>query len=175
MNCEGTKKTRIFIGSIGSVMTQEEILTRIAQTAPDLSAVDVEIISADKDQTCLTAVCLRTEADRLEEALRASGFSRPAQSWEKIPAQELEEIEKKMEKVRSNIAGIQEEIRSMADLRENLKMLSVIAGQEHRDMKLLQRFRRHRRHFIVSGYVAAKNAEKAGSETGASIYALCRD
>ena len=55
-------------------MTQEEILTRIAQTAPDLSAVDVEIISADKDQTCLTAVCLRTEADRLEEALRASGF-----------------------------------------------------------------------------------------------------
>ena len=56
MNCEGTKKTRIFIGSIGSVMTQEEILTRIAQTAPDLSAVDVEIISADKDQTCLTAV-----------------------------------------------------------------------------------------------------------------------
>lgn len=160
MNCEGTKKTRIFIGSIGSVMTQEEILTRIAQTAPDLSAVDVEIISADKDQTCLTAVCLRTEADRLEEALRASGFSRPAQSWEKIPAQELEEIEKKMEKVRSNIAGIQEEIRSMADLRENLKMLSDYCRTRAQRYEALAKIPQTQKTFLVSGYVAAKNAKK---------------
>ena len=80
MSSEGTKKTKLFIGSIGSVLTQEEILTKIAELEPDLSAVDVELISADKDQTCLTAVCLRSEADRLEEALRACGFSRPAQT-----------------------------------------------------------------------------------------------
>ena len=80
MSSEGTKKTKLFIGSIGSVLTQEEILTKIAELEPDLSAVDVELISADKDQTCLTAVCLRSEADRLEEALRACCFSRPAQT-----------------------------------------------------------------------------------------------
>ena len=70
MSFEGTKAARVFIGSIGSVLNQDEIAGQIAEYAPDLSAADIEIVSKDKDQTCLTVVCLREEADRMEEALR---------------------------------------------------------------------------------------------------------
>lgn len=160
MSSEGTKKTKLFIGSIGSVLTQEEILTKIAELEPDLSAVDVELISADKDQTCLTAVCLRSEADRLEEALRACGFSRPAQTWQDVPAKEDGKIDQKLEELRKQIEKLQAEIRSMAACREQMKMLSDYYRTRAQRYEALAQLPQTKKTFLVSGYVAEKNAKK---------------
>ena len=47
-------------------------------------AVDVEIISADKDFTYLAVICLAEEVQAVEDALRAGGFAKPAQTVDKL-------------------------------------------------------------------------------------------
>lgn len=160
MDYEGTKKTKVFIGSIGSVMTQEEVMAKIAEAAPDLTACDVEIVSADKDQTCLTAVCLRTEADLLEEALRSAGFSRPAQTITEIPAKEVEKIEKRISEVGKEIADFGKEIQDQAGHRENLKTLSDYYRTRAQRYEVLGQVPQTRNTFVISGYIAKKNAAK---------------
>ncbi|MFQ7310963.1 MAG: V-type ATP synthase subunit I [Sellimonas sp.] len=160
MDYEGTKKTKVFIGSIGSVMTQEEVMAKIAEAAPDLTACDVEIVSADKDQTCLTAVCLRTEADLLEEALRSAGFSRPAQTITEIPAKEVEKIEKRISEADKEIADFGKEIQDQAGHRENLKTLSDYYRTRAQRYEVLGQVPQTRNTFVISGYIAKKNAAK---------------
>lgn len=160
MDYEGTKKTKVFIGSIGSVMTQEEVMAKIAEAAPDLTACDVEIVSADKDQTCLTAICLRTEADLLEEALRSAGFSRPAQTITEIPAKEVEKIETRISEAGKEIADFGKEIQDQAGHRENLKTLSDYYRTRAQRYEVLGQVPQTRNTFVISGYIAKKNAAK---------------
>ncbi len=160
MDYEGTKKTKVFIGSIGSVMTQEEVMAKIAEAAPDLTACDVEIVSADKDQTCLTAICLRTEADLLEEALRSAGFSRPAQTITEIPAKEVEKIGTRISEVGKEIADFGKEIQDQAGHRENLKTLSDYYRTRAQRYEVLGQVPQTRNTFVISGYIAKKNAAK---------------
>lgn len=160
MDYEGTKKTKVFIGSIGSVMTQEEVMAKIAEAAPDLTACDVEIVSADKDQTCLTAICLRTEADLLEEALRSAGFSRPAQTITEIPAKEVEKIETRISEVGKEIADFGKEIQDQTGHRENLKTLSDYYRTRAQRYEVLGQVPQTRNTFVISGYIAKKNAAK---------------
>lgn len=160
MDYEGTKKTKVFIGSIGSVMTQEEVMAKIAEAAPDLTACDVEIVSADKDQTCLTAICLRTEADLLEEALRSAGFSRPVQTITEIPAKEVEKIGTRISEVGKEIADFGKEIQDQAGHRENLKTLSDYYRTRAQRYEVLGQVPQTRNTFVISGYIAKKNAAK---------------
>ena len=160
MDYDGTKKTKVFIGSIGSVISQDEIYTKIAENAPDLSAVDIEIISADKDQTCLTAVCLRSEADKLEEALRAVGFAKPAQVISEVPAREKENMEEQIKKAKQTIASLQVEIRAQEKSRENLKILSDYYRTRAQKYEVLGEMPQTKSTFIVSGYIPKKKTEK---------------
>lgn len=62
----------MILGTMPKPMTVEEIRTEVAKSQPDLEAYDLEVLSADKDLTYLTAVCLKSDAAKLEDALRGS-------------------------------------------------------------------------------------------------------
>lgn len=158
MNYEGTKRTKVFIGSIGNVMTQEEVLAKIAEQAPELTAVDVEIISADKDQTCLTAVCLREEAECLEEALRSAGFAKPAQVLSEVPAKEAEKIDSRLQEARRAVSELAELIRGQSGYRENMKTLSDYYRTRAQRYEILGQVPQTRSTFVISGYIAKKYA-----------------
>lgn len=66
---------------------------------PELSAHEITVISSDKDQTCIFVVCLKTETERLEEALRAEGFTRMSYFSKRTP-------ENKIKKYRLTIEGM---------------------------------------------------------------------
>ena len=90
MEYQGTKTTAVFIGSFGSELTLDQIYERLAKEAPDLEAMDIQVISSDPDQTCVVAFCLREQKAQMEEALRSMGFSRPSMMSGKAPAQQKE-------------------------------------------------------------------------------------
>lgn len=160
MSFEGTQMTKVFIGSIGSTLTLDEISAQLAEHAPDLSAVDLEIISKDKDQTCLTAVCMRKEAERLEEALRAIGFAKPANVPAGIPAKEMEKIEEKIRKIGKEIAEFTNEIREKSDARSSMKVLSDYYRMKVQRYEAISEMPQTKQTFVLSGYIPANMAEK---------------
>ena len=66
LNFKGTKYTAGFIGTLPRPYTAEEIYERLAQYMP----LDVNIISASKDQTCIFVLCLKDHKDKVYEILR---------------------------------------------------------------------------------------------------------
>ena len=57
MGYTGTRYTSCLIGTIAGSMKQEDIYRILAEYAPEIEAVDVEIISVDKDYTYIAATC----------------------------------------------------------------------------------------------------------------------
>lgn len=160
MSFEGTKAARVFIGSIGSVLNQDEIAGQIAEYAPDLSATDIEIVSKDKDQTCLTVVCLREEADRMEEALRAAGFAKPVNVPSGIPAEEIQKIDARLDDIRQEIHKITGEIIKKSDERSSFKLLSDYYRMKVQRYEALSEMPQTKQTFVLSGYIPAKLAGK---------------
>ena len=93
----GTRKTAVLIGTIAGAQGLEGIYSLLAKYAPKVDAIDVQIISTDKDYTYLAVVCLTRDVQIVEEALRAGGFAKPAQASSKVPAEYKKELKEEID------------------------------------------------------------------------------
>ena len=61
MNYEGTMQTAMMIGTVPGQRSSEDLYQLFAQNAPEVEAVDMEIISTDKDYTYLAVLCMKSD------------------------------------------------------------------------------------------------------------------
>lgn len=79
MNYAGTARTAMLLGTMPAGTDEAAIHEKVAAECPEIEALDVQIISEDADAVYLAVFCLKKEAEKTEEALRAGGFARPSQ------------------------------------------------------------------------------------------------
>ncbi len=135
MNFSGTESTAVLIGSIDGNVTRDQVYARLAADAPDLEAFDIQEISSDAGKLCLAVVCLKSQAQQMEEALRMQGFARPAQLVSEVPAQELQNLKDEVERIHEETGRIQEKIRSFILIRITFSLFRIIFGSVHRSTK----------------------------------------
>lgn len=153
MNYKGTGKTAMLIGTMPGAQTLEDIRTAVAENQPDLEAYDIEVLSADRDLTCITALCLKEDAPKLEEALRTAGFAKPSAAPGKIPAQWKEELQKQIEELQEDNKKAEEQIRSYEGSRERLKQVADYYRMRADKYEVLGGIPQTKQTFIISGYV----------------------
>ena len=156
MNFEGTGKVSMLLGTMPAETTLESVYEQIAVNNPDIEAMDVKIISSDRDAAYLAVFCLRAEAAAVEEALRAGGFARPSQVTDKAPAKKKADLIAEIQKLNNEIEKTEEEIRSYADSREDLKLVGDYFRMRAQKYEVLGTLPQSQRTFVMSGYVAAK-------------------
>ena len=67
----GTRKTSVLIGTIAGTQGLPELYGLLAKGAPEVDALDIQVISTDKDYTYLAVVCLkRSGQEVLQNRLR---------------------------------------------------------------------------------------------------------
>ena len=71
MMTRGTRYTTIWIGTVEGIYTQQALQARIGNGYP----YALEIISTGEKQTCIFAVCLKTDEPALRQTLQALGFA----------------------------------------------------------------------------------------------------
>lgn len=160
----GTRRVSILIGAISGTPNLENIYELIGKFAPDVEAVDVEIISVDRDFTYLAVVCLAAEVQAVEEALRAGGFSKPAQAVDKIPARYREELQEETEAALEEVKRLKSEITNLAGHRQNLRLVSDYYRMRAEKYGVLGKLPQTTNTFALSGYVPAKDARKIADE-----------
>ena len=160
----GTRRVSILIGAISGTPNLENIYELIGKFAPDVEAVDVEIISVDRDFTYLAVVCLAAEVQAVEEALRAGGFSKPAQAVDKIPARYREELQEETEAALEEVKRLKSEIANLAGHRQNLRLVSDYYRMRAEKYGVLGKLPQTTNTFALSGYVPAKDARKIADE-----------
>lgn len=157
MGYQGTKFTAVLIGSFSGQMTLEQIYERLAQEAPELEAMDIQVISSDQDQTCVTVFCLRDQAAKMEEALRSMGFSKPSMVTDEIPSKQKEKLKQEVKNLEQENAGIEKQIQSYAESRQKLKIVSDYFRARAQKYEVLGEVLQSRQTFLISGYVPEKD------------------
>lgn len=160
MNCKGTRTTALMKGTIPGTRDLEQIYGILAENATGVEAVDIQILSQDKDLTYMTVLCRKEEAQQVEEALRSEGFSRSSYLSHRTPADKkvrlegfIEENEKEMEKCR-------EEICELAKHRDNLKLMEDYFRIRADKYEVLGQLFQTKRTFFISGFVPAYLADQ---------------
>ncbi len=153
MNYEGTKKTALFIGTVAAEVTPQMLYDKLAQAEPVPDGTDIQVVYSDKDMLCLTVLCLRKDAETVEEALRSCGFARPSQVITNTPARQKALYEAEIEKLNKGIKEAEDEIRGYADSRKDLELVSDYFRTRAEKYEVLGTLPQSQRTFVMSGYV----------------------
>lgn len=172
MNLKGTRTTAVILGTMPGDTSAEDIYRMLAEgsagavggaadaeRAKDMETVggvDVNVVSANKDMTCVVVCCMKADAEIMENALRVHGFARPSQVWPKTPAEvkadllgQIQEQEEQMESARAELAAL-------AENRNELRILADYYRVRADKYKVLGTLPQSERTFFISGYVPAK-------------------
>ena len=155
----GTRHTACLIGTIAGNLKLDDVYALLAERTPETEAVDVQIIFTDKDYTYLAVTCLKAEARDVEDALRAGGFSRPAQAVRKVPSEYKKDLEELLEQETKELLNLQEEIAGYADRRQELRLVSDYYRIRADKYEILGKIPQTAKTFALSGYVPASRAD----------------
>ena len=156
MNYRGTSSTSIIIGALNSVMDLNQIYAAIAAGAPELEAIDIQIISTDRDQTYIAAACRKKESARMEEILRSIGFSRPSFIVTKVPSEQKKQLEDEINSLQEEIARKESSIREYGKDRKEIQIFSDYFRARSQKYEVLGEVLQSKRTFLISGYVPSK-------------------
>ena len=156
MNYAGTARTAMLLGTMPAGTDEAAVHEKVATECPEIEALDVQIISEDADAVYLAVFCLKKEAEKTEEALRAGGFARPSQISNQIPAKEKENLKAEIQKLNKEIEVTEEEIKGYATSREELKVVGDYFRLRAEKYEVLGTLPQSQRTFVISGYVAEK-------------------
>ena len=159
MSYTGTKKTVILIGTMPEMVTLEQLYQLAAEKAPEVENLDIQIISSSQEQTCLTAVCMREDQPKLEEALRTSGFAKPSQMIDEVPAKWAENLKLQIEDLTSDLERTENQLKTYENSRENLRMLSDYYRIRAQKYEILGDLGQSEKTFFMTGFVPKKKVK----------------
>lgn len=168
LDFKGTKSTRAFIGSFPETYDQASLQAAFAEKAPDVSLVDISIISAAEGQTCVFVICHETKAKETEEALRSLGFARPALP-SMIPSEQAKEIDAKLEKTNEQLASISRKIADYSPKRDEIAFIIDYFTMRADKYEVISGLSQSKRVFCLTGYIAEKDVKYLDTEIGAKF------
>ena len=155
-----TGRVSYLLGSIRQEIGREAILTHLAAQYPAIECVDIEILSADEEQTCFAAFCLDEDAPEIEQALKEIGFVLAPDLADDAPADKLAAVNEAIRANEARLARIDAELLKAADDRQALEFASDALNARLSHLEAQQKLSETERVFVLEGYAAEKDALK---------------
>ena len=149
---KGTQFTSVFVGSIGEPITGEEIDAKLAGLVSEID-FKTEVVLADKNQTCLVAICHKDYAKDFEQALRSIGFVTPSDPTKHEPRVRIERLEAQIEKCKEKITENEEKIKTFAEFRGDMEFLVDYFTLRADKYQALDKISMSDNVFVLTGYV----------------------
>ncbi len=166
MNFTGTKQTSVFLGTFSEGYTKEVLENLFAASCEkkgfdDLgSRVHFDIVSSTDTQTCVMAVCGKSDTDCTEEVLRYMGFTAPALTFDQTPAEKIKSFQKEMEESKLRIEENGKKICEYENIRDQLKFIIDHLEMRIEKYKVIEQLGQGKSTFVLTGYVPKRDAEK---------------
>ncbi len=159
MNAGGTSTTAVILGSLPGEWTLEQILPKVAETHPELDAYEIEVLGADRDQTCIFAVCMKNEEPFLEDALRVIGFVRPSFQTDLTPEAYASSLKKEIETDDANVQKAIGQIKSQAEWRDRIRFAEDYYRMRVDKYTVLGELLQSEHVFFIHGFVPEDQAQ----------------
>ncbi len=170
LSYKGTKKTAVFIGSFSDAVTEESITVRLAELAPETDC-DVNVIYTSNEISSVVIVCMKKDADAVDNALRHMNFSRPPAS-DIVPSKlqekyenDIKDCDKRIEEINGMLAGYAEE-------RDDIRFIQDYYTMRADKYEVIGNLEQSDRTFLLSGFVPAA-AAPALEEKLSKNYDVC--
>jgi len=160
MRLTKTKKTAVFIGSLPYEIDESELLKKFAEKNPELDNIYVEIISANKEMTCVFLVCEQVSSQEVNDILRGIGFTPPPLKSKENPKERKEILQKRIEELQSQISASTEKLKSYKDKVEDIRFVADYYQIRCDKYQTIEKLSLTKKTFTLTGYVAAKKAAK---------------
>lgn len=164
INTFGTKCTDVIIGSMGPGLNEEMIEAMVEKRQPELTGYQLQVISTDKDQTCIFAICLKQNSAKLEEALRAEGFTRISYFSKRTPEGKIQKYQADIKEYEDKISEHKAKIIELSKERENLRLLSDYYRIRAEKYEVLGGLLQSKSTFLVNGYILEQDVETVVSK-----------
>ena len=158
MNFSGTVSTAAFIGKFPDKRSSTDISKALAAVIPDVEDIDVEIIYADENQTCVFVLTGRKNADAVSDALRRIGFEYPSYQSPVVPKKREKEIKKHLSNRDGRILEAQQNIKALADYAPKLAFLEDYFVMKAERYAAFDELSTSNNTFVMSGFIPAEDA-----------------
>ncbi len=158
MDCKGTKKTSVLIGTIPGAFDDAEVYAAASKGISDESALYSEVISKANDASCIGVVCLSRDEEKVEENLRAKGFSRPSQMISQVPSEAVRLLDEDIARQNARIAEIEKGMDGFNCERMQFRIIADYFRTRAEKYKLLGTIPQSGQVFFLEGWVPADTA-----------------
>lgn len=158
MTFSGTQTTRAFIGKFPDRRTSTDIAASLAQNASDVEGVDIEVIHADENQTCVFILAPVKDAEAVSDALRRIGFEYPSYRSPVVPKQREKEINRHISNRDGRILEAQQNIKALSAYYPKLEFLEDYFVMKAERYAAFDDIAASNNTFVMSGYIAAEDA-----------------
>lgn len=155
-----TRRTRSFTGSLPGLHTAEELLAELREADGTLTALELEVVSATREQTCLWVICLDEIAHKAEDALRDLGFSRPSDPAREPPEQRVRAMQVRTGECEAAAQQARESIQAFAGSREELEFLIDYFTMRKEKYEMIGRLGMTKQTVILEGYLPQKAVDR---------------
>ncbi len=160
LNYKGTKFTSSFIGTLPSLWTLEMIYEQLAIEMP----VNVDIISASPNQTCIFVICIKEKKEAIFDLLRGIGFSYMDVHSDSSPKDEIAKIEAQIIATKKGIEEAEEKIKSYDSQKNKLLFLEDYSALCSQKYEAIGHLMQTEKIFMISGYISKNEGEALKSE-----------
>ena len=157
-----TKKTAYFLGSIKGKHDRETLLSLLAREIPEIECVELETVSADDLQTNIAVLCLKQDAESVENVLRSEGFVRAPEIGEQ-PSEAVKEYNKRIAENEKEIGELTEALSQKTDLFEKIEFAEDFCTVKKDKLSSLGKIPENTRVFYLRGYIAERDIKKTKS------------
>src|SRR5574344_370463 len=178
INTESTKATRVFIGTLPPDTVADTYCGKIDALCPEIKdRYQITFVSQDKDQACIAAICHKSDGDKLENALRETGFVRIAFFSHRTPDVKVKKYNRKIRDNEKEREDILVKFRKYAAYRDTFKILSDYYRIRADKYEVLGSLMQSERTFIITGTCPENQVESIEKDlnSGFNLYFATED
>ena len=159
-----TEKTALILGTMPPGTTEDdmyEIIASIDEEDADSEVAPcyIDVLEENSEASFVSVICMKDDSDKVEDALRSAGLTKPTITSELPPADEIKHFEEEAEEEEKEIQRLTDEIAGLSEYREELRRLSDYYRMRSGKYEVIGDIPETERTFIVSGFVDERHIE----------------
>ncbi len=155
-----TKYVTVLIGTFPDSQTDATLKAALAERITQTEAIETEVVYTSEMQSCAAVMCLKKDADTVNEALRSMGFVKPTELSDKTPGENIRENNARINDLDEQISKTQTEIADMASEHENISFLIDYFTMRVDKYEQFKKVSLSDNVLYLSGYIPEKYAKK---------------
>ena len=163
LDFKGTAQTTAFVGALPKEMSLEEIYGAVAENTQ--AEISVDILSKNKEQTCIMAICGKDDQAGVGAALRAIGFAYPSVSSPLPPVEQQAKLEAQIKKLEAQVEEDVKEILRYDDQKAQIKFLRDYLSIREEKYLVTNSLPQSEHVFVLTGYTPEKSLSKIEKAT----------